>query len=115
MLFETSGQAGAFLAMVYAGLLMGLGYDLLRALRRALRAGSLCTGLLDLCFWLGAALVAAATLAARGEGGLRLYALGGCACGIALYLAGISRVLWALWRAAAWLAAAIRARFRPRG
>lgn len=101
MMFETIGQAGVFLAMVYAGLLIGLVYDGLRLLRRLLNAGPLLTALLDLLFWLGAGVVAAVALALRSEEALRLYALGGCAAGMVLYLLGISRVLRAAGQAVA--------------
>lgn len=93
MMFETVGQSGVFLAMVYAGLLVGLLYDGLRLMRRLLAANALVTGLADLLFWLAAGAVVAVALALKGEGSLRLYALAGCASGAALYLLGISRVL----------------------
>jgi spore cortex biosynthesis protein YabQ len=101
MMFETVGQAGVFLAMVYAGLLVGLMYDGLRLLRRLLLANAWVTALLDLIFWLGAGAVTAVALALRGEGALRLYALAGCASGAVLYLLGISRLLRALGQALA--------------
>lgn len=95
MMFETIGQAGVFLAMVYAGLVIGLVYDALRLVRRALAAKALLTAFLDLIFWLGAGAVAAVALALRNEESMRLYALGGCASGVVLYMLGISRVLQA--------------------
>ncbi len=101
MMFESVGQAGVFLAMMYAGLLIGLVYDGLRMLRLLLHAGRLLTALLDLLFWLGAGAVVAAALALRSEGALRLYALGGCAAGVVIYLLGISRVLRAAGQALA--------------
>jgi len=101
MMFETVGQAGVFLAMVYAGLIVGLLYDGARLARRLVSAGAVITGILDLLFWLAAGAVVSVALALRGEDAVRLYALGGCATGAALYLLGISRVLHAVGQAIA--------------
>ena len=101
MMFETVGQAGIFLAMVYAGLVVGLLYDGARLARRLLAAGTVITGIVDLLFWLGAGAVVSVALALRGEDAVRLYALAGCACGAVLYLLGISRALRAVGQAVA--------------
>ncbi len=93
MMFETAAQAQVFLTMMYAGLLVGLGYDVLRAVRRATAANAWWTGCLDLLFWIGAALVVSAALALGSQEGFRFYALVGCACGVVLYLLGISLLL----------------------
>lgn len=93
MMFETTGQANIFLAMVYAGLAVGVCYDLLRLLRRLLKARRLLTGALDLLFWVGASGCAAWMLAVSGEGSLRVYALMGCASGLVLYLLGLSALM----------------------
>jgi len=93
MMFETVGQAGVFLAMVYAGLIVGLLYDGARLARRLLPTSAVITGIVDLLFWLAAGAVVSVALALRGEDSVRLYALGGCAAGVVLYLLGISRVL----------------------
>ena len=100
-MFETVGQAGAFLAMVYAGLIVGLLYDGARLARRLLAAGAMVTGILDLLFWLAAGAVVSVALALRGEDSVRLYALAGCASGVVLYLLGISRALHAVGQAIA--------------
>ncbi len=99
MMFETVGQSSIFLAMMYAGLCVGLLYDGLRMVRRLLAANALVTAFFDLLFWLAAAAVAAVALALRGEGALRFYSLAGCASGMVLYLLGISRVLRAIGQA----------------
>ena len=65
MLWEAN-QAQVFLAMVYAGLAMGVCYDLLRLLRLLLRAGPVLTALFDLLFWLLAAALAACAAALCG-------------------------------------------------
>ncbi len=101
MMFETIGQAQVFLTMVYAGLTVGLVYDVLRMLRHLTGARMWWTAVLDLLFWLGAGIIVAVALALGGEQSVRLYALGGCACGFVLYLLGISRVLRGVGSAAA--------------
>ena len=60
MLFATIGQWKVLVAMMVAGLLVGLVYDLLAALRRLLRAGPLLSLCADLAFGLMSALVLAA-------------------------------------------------------
>ena len=57
MLFATIGQWKVFVAMMVAGLLVGLVYDLLAALRRLLRAGPLLSLCADLAFGLLSALL----------------------------------------------------------
>ena len=57
MLFATIGQWKVLVAMMVAGLLVGLVYDLLAALRRLLRAGTLLSLCADLAFGLMSALV----------------------------------------------------------
>ncbi|MCL2544469.1 MAG: spore cortex biosynthesis protein YabQ [Clostridia bacterium] len=101
MMFETVGQAGIFLAMVYAGLAVGLLYDGARLARRLLAAGAVITGIVDLLFWLAAGVVVSVALALRGEDSVRLYALAGCASGAVLYLLGVSRALRAVGQAVA--------------
>lgn len=84
--------------MVYAGLLCGVGYDILRVLRRMLGAGRIATAIVDLLFWLGAALVCTITLIRISHESLRLYALLGYVCGMLLYLAGVSEFIYACLR-----------------
>ncbi len=92
-MFPVSGQAQAFLATLYAGLLAGVAYDLLRLLRLTLRAGKIVTALMDIVFWvLTAALVAAAAGLAGAEG-LRYYLVLGAASGMVLWAAGLRRVM----------------------
>lgn len=97
-MFEATRQGGVFLTMVYAGLLCGVCYDILRALRRITGAGRIVTGMLDLVFWLGAAALCAYTLLHISREPLRLYALLGCAGGMLLYLFGVSELLYVFMR-----------------
>ena len=100
MLWEAN-QAQVFLAMVYAGLAMGVCYALLRLLRLLLRAGPVLTALFDLLFWLLAAALAACAAALCGAQSLRLYWLLGALCGAVLWAAGLRRMMRASARLAA--------------
>ena len=97
MLFATVGQVWIFLAMVYAGLMMGLAYDFFRMLRLMLWAGRGMTAVMDLLFALAGAAIALRALVAANGGELRLFALGGCAVGAVLYLTGASPFVMGLF------------------
>ena len=85
MLFHTAGQARVFLSMLYSGLLIGLWYDALGLIRRALFAGRLLTAALDFVFGAGAALILAAFMLLVNYGEMRVYCLLGASCGAVLY------------------------------
>lgn len=85
MLFYTVGQSRVFLAMLYAGLIVGACYDFSCGARRVLQAGRLLTAVVDLAFALAAALLIGLTLWRANFAHLRLYALLGAACGAVLY------------------------------
>lgn len=100
MLFSTVGQSSVFLFMLLCGLILGAWYDLTRRLRRILRAGKSLTAFFDLLFTLGALINLVFSLALANRLEIRLYALLGTACGMALYcfsvlpiLDGISRFI----------------------
>ena len=95
---EAARQGGVFLAMLYGGLAVGIVYDLTRGVRRLLHAGPVLTGVLDLLFGALSCLPAALLVAAFSREGLRAYMLLGMACGLLLYLAGVSRLLRFLGR-----------------
>ena len=92
MLFATIGQWKVFVAMMVAGLLVGLVYDLLAALRRLLCAGPLLSLCADLAFGLAAALVLGGALTFANYGQARLFAFLGAGAGIALYALGPHRL-----------------------
>lgn len=92
-MFETAGQAQAFLATVYAGLAAGVAYDLLRLLRRSLRAGALITALFDFLFWVAAAALVVLAAVMAGAEGLRFYLLLGAGAGMLLWAAGFRQVI----------------------
>ncbi len=92
MLFSTVGQWRVFVAMMAAGLLVGLRYGAFSLLRRLLRAGPLLSLAADLAFgaFAAALLAGALTLANRGE--MRLYALLGAGLGATIYFLGLHRL-----------------------
>lgn len=114
-MFEATRQGGVFLSMMYAGLACGVFYDILRLLRRMMRAGRVASAAADLIFWLGAACVCAYALFHISHEPVRLYALLGALCGMLLYLAGVSELIYGvmgtLWREARGIAERARRRF----
>ena len=99
MLFATIGQWKVFVAMMAAGLLVGLVYDLLAGARRLLRAGPLLSLCADLAFGLAAALVLGGALTFANYGQARLFAFLGACAGAALYAFGPHRLGRRLLRA----------------
>lgn len=85
MLFYTVGQPQAFLGMMYAGLAVGLLFDLAALVRKLLYAGKVLTLLVDCAFSLLAVLLLAATWLHVNYLDFRMYALMGAASGAALY------------------------------
>jgi len=91
-MFSYVEQAQAFLAAVYAGLMAGVAYDLLRLFRLLARAGKALTALADIVFWLVSAAMLAVAAALSGVHGLRFYLILGLCSGLVLWSAGLSRV-----------------------
>ena len=85
MLFYTLGQSAAFLLMLPAGVMTGLIWDGLCALRRLLQPGALLSLAMDMLFCLMAAFLLTASLVAALHGELRLYAILGAVCGCLLF------------------------------
>lgn len=98
-MFEATRQGGVFLTMVYAGLLCGVLYDILRIARRVLCAGRMLSAVLDILFWIGAAGICAVALFHTIREPVRMYAMLGAACGMMLYLMGVSELLYGIIRA----------------
>ena len=92
-MFQRAAQAEVFLATVYAGLAAGVAYDMLRLMRRFLRAGKLITAILDIVFWVIAAGMVAVAAALSGEEGLRFYLILGMLCGMLLWAGGFRRLI----------------------
>lgn len=84
--------------MVYGGLALGIWYDLLRIIRRAIRAGTVATILIDLIFCAGTALLLAWIFYRTNDGVIRLYAVLGTLLGAGLYAVGASPLVMKLAR-----------------
>ncbi len=110
MLFYTLGQSAAFLLMLPAGLMTGLIWDGLCALRRLLQPGALLSLAMDLAFCLTAAFLLAASLVAALHGEMRLYAIMGSLTGFLLYDATLSPLIALIARALAGLLGALKRR-----
>ena len=110
MLFYTLGQSAAFLLMLPAGLMTGLIWDGLCALRRLLQPGALLSLAMDLAFCLTAAFLLVASLVAALHGEMRLYAIMGSLTGFLLYGATLSPLIALIARALAGLLGALKRR-----
>ena len=100
MLYATYGQGWVFLAMCAAGALIGLWYDVCRALRRLLAAGPLLSLLADGLFGLGAAALFCLACYAACWGAARPYQLLAAGLGWLLYALGAAPALRAVLRPA---------------
>lgn len=89
--FETAGQSGVFLLLLYAGAAAGVLYDAISPARR--RCPRPLAVILDGSWCLLAAALCALALAAGGENQLRLYALLGMVCGAGIYCLGVRRLI----------------------
>lgn len=85
MLFYTVGQPQAFLGMMYAGLAVGLLFDLAALARKLLFAGRILTLAVDCAFSLFAVMLLAAAWLRVNYLDFRMYALMGAAAGAVLY------------------------------
>ena len=85
MLFYTVGQPQAFLGMMYAGLAVGLLFDMAALVRKLLWAGKVLTLVVDCAFSLLCVVLLAAVWLRVNYLDFRLYALMGAACGAVLY------------------------------
>ena len=99
VLFYTLGQSAAFLLMLPAGLMTGLIWDGLCALRRLFQPGVLLSLAMDLTFCLMAAFLLIASLVAALHGEMRLYAVMGSIVGFLLYGATLSPLIALIARA----------------
>ena len=88
MLYSTVDQWKVFLAMMVAGVLVGVLYGVMKLLRRALSAGFFLTLASDLAFGAGAALILGYMLTVSNYGDARLFAFLGAGAGFTLYFAG---------------------------
>lgn len=96
MLFYTIGQSRIFLAMLYAGLIVGLYAVLDRLARRLFRAGRILSAVMDVLLGLVAAAIVLTALLSSSDGELRLYALMGALCGWLIFTATLAPLTEAL-------------------
>lgn len=84
-LFETSNQLWVFLFTIYGGVVLGLLYDLLRAVGLLLRGRRVLVAFLDILYWVLATVLLFALLWYACEGEFRYYDVLGFAIGAALW------------------------------
>lgn len=95
-----SDQLVSFLRAALLGLMAGVVYDLLRAVRLRRRRSRALTHMLDAVYVLSALLVLFLFTLRQGQGELRLYMLLAMVLGLSFYfllLGSIFRPLWAFW------------------
>ena len=95
-----SDQLVSFLRAALLGLMAGVVYDLLRAVRLRRRRSRALTHILDAVYVLSALLVLFLFTLRQGQGELRLYMLLAMVLGLSFYfllLGSIFRPLWAFW------------------
>lgn len=90
MEISIAAQTVVFLQAILFGAAIGVYYDLLRAVRREGRLGSLLTALLDGVFWLAVIVAFALFVLLIADGSERSYVLLGCAGGLTLYFLTLS-------------------------
>lgn len=88
---ETTGaQPIIFMITVYGGIIVGLVYDIYRAVRKILRGGKWVIVLCDTMFIITLGLIVTFVMYTANQGELRLFTIVGFALGFALYMAGLS-------------------------
>ena len=92
MILSMSGQLWQFLAAIALGVLLGVGFDQFRVLRRLFRHPGLLIQLEDLVYWL-LALGTFFLVFVYGRAGVRPFALLGSALGMLLYFLTASRLV----------------------
>lgn len=85
----TINQPYIFLATVYGGLLIGLLYGFLTAVRHFTHAGKVATILWDILFFVGGTLISLVVIYIASKADLRLYTFLGMACGFCMYYYGL--------------------------
>jgi spore cortex biosynthesis protein YabQ len=87
-LFETSNQLWVFLFTIYGGVVLGLLYDLFRAVGRFLKGRHVLVAFLDILYWIVATALLFALLYYACEGEFRYYDVLGFCIGAALWFLG---------------------------
>ena len=96
---ETTGaQPVIFMITLYGGIVLGIAYDIYRALRKAMKKGRWLTFLFDSLFIITLGLIVTFVLYTANFGELRLYTIVGFVLGFALYMAGLSPLFFYIVR-----------------
>ena len=93
MLMATSNQAYVFLSALYMGIIIGVVYDVYRVIRILSNPSKLVIGIMDILFWITAAMLSIVGFFYVSSGEIRLYGLIGLALGWMLYLLTFSRYI----------------------
>lgn len=93
MLMATSNQAYIFLSALYMGIVIGLIYDIYRVVRILSNSSKLVTSIMDILFWITAAILCIVGFFYVSSGEIRLYSIIGLALGWILYLLTFSRYM----------------------
>lgn len=93
MILSIGSQAYAFLFSVVGGMVIALVYDAFRVFRRAVKTGSVVTGVQDSLFWLLVSAIMFLTVLYSNDGELRAYLFVGTFLGLVLYTFLFSKVV----------------------
>lgn len=88
---ETTGtQPIIFMITIYGGIILGLVYDIYRAVRKIVRSGKWVVVLCDTLFIITLGLIVTFVMYTANQGELRLFTIVGFVLGFTLYMAGLS-------------------------
>lgn len=96
MLFKTVGQAYVFMAAVYAGLAMGLCYDIFKIIRMIFRQALAMTLLCDTLFSVSATAIAAWCILQSNDGDIGTFIFLGFIAGFFLFKMTLSKLVFGL-------------------
>ncbi len=88
---SASQQSAVFLVCIISGILSGILYDLISAIRHGFKLTGVAAFLSDICFWLISAVIFFSGLQLTCGGDVKWFAPVGAILGLILYMIGISR------------------------
>ena len=97
-LTATINQPYIFLATIYGGLLIGLLYGAISAIRHLTHAGRTATILWDILFFAGGTLISLAVIYIASKANLRMYTFLGLGCGFFMYYFGLRATIAHLYQ-----------------
>ncbi len=100
-------EAAVVLSCIFGGVVLGADFDLLRAMRRTLGTGRAASALLDLLFWLSAALIVYLCIYFSNDAQLRWFEFVGFGVGFAVYMRFFCKICMPVFCAAVAFAAKI--------